>query len=107
MHVRMKAGTRIEETARSVDQIEQMIRQVIPANQLEGIVDNLGIPYSGINLSYNNTGTMSAADGDILVSLKQHHDPTNKFVERSVDACRMIFRNRVLVSTGRYGRPDS
>src|SRR6202040_1863776 len=51
MHVRMKAGTRIEETARSVDQIEQMIRQVIPANQLQGIVDNLGIPYSGINTS--------------------------------------------------------
>src|SRR6202043_1099010 len=59
MHIRMKAGTRIEETARSVDQIEQMIRQVIPANQLQGIVDNLGIPYSGINTSYNNTGTMS------------------------------------------------
>jgi multidrug efflux pump subunit AcrB len=55
MHVRMKAGTRIEETARSVDEIEQMIRQVIPANQLQGIVDNLGIPYSGINTSYNNT----------------------------------------------------
>ena len=81
MHVRMKAGTRIEETARSVDQIEQMIRQVIPANQLEGIIDNLGIPYSGINTSYNNTGTMSAADGDILVSLNQNHDPTNKFIQ--------------------------
>src|ERR1700751_4703111 len=81
MHVRMKAGTRIEVTARSVDQIEQMIRQVIPANQLQGIVDNLGIPYSGINTSYNNTGTMSAADGDILVSLNQNHDPTNKFIQ--------------------------
>jgi multidrug efflux pump subunit AcrB len=81
MHVRMKAGTRIEETARSVDQIEQMIRQVIPADQLQGIIDNLGIPYSGINTSYNNTGTMSAADGDILVSLNQNHDPTNKFIE--------------------------
>jgi multidrug efflux pump subunit AcrB len=81
MHIRMKAGTRIEETARSVDQIEQMIRQVIPANQLQGIVDNLGIPYSGINTSYNNTGTMSAADGDILVSLNQNHDPTNQFVQ--------------------------
>jgi multidrug efflux pump subunit AcrB len=81
MHVRMKAGTRIEETARSVDQIEQMIRQVIPANQLQGIIDNLGIPYSGINVSYNNTGTMSAADGDILVSLNQNHDPTNKFIQ--------------------------
>ena len=81
MHVRMKAGTRIEETARSVDEIEQMIRQVIPANQLQGIIDNLGIPYSGINTSYNNTGTMSAADGDILVSLNENHGPTNKFVQ--------------------------
>src|ERR1700761_7093310 len=81
MHIRMKAGTRIEETARSVDEIEQMIRQVIPANQLEGIIDNLGIPYSGINTSYNNTGTMSAADADILVSLDEKHDPTDNFVE--------------------------
>src|SRR5246127_2711364 len=81
MHVRMRAGTRIEETARTVDQIEQMMRKIIPVNQLEMIVDNMGIPYSGINTSYNTTGTMSAADSDILVSLKEHHDPTNHFVE--------------------------
>jgi len=81
MHVRMKSGTRIEETARSVDQIEQMIRRVIPANQIHGVVDNLGIPYSGINVSYNTTGTMSPADGDILVSLNGNHDPTDKFVQ--------------------------
>jgi len=81
MHVRVKSGTRIEETARSIDQIEQMIRQVIPANQLHGIIDNLGIPYSGINISYNTTGTMSPADGDILVSLNENHDPTNNFVQ--------------------------
>ena len=81
MHVRVKSGTRIEETARSIDQIEQMIRQVIPANQLHGIIDNLGIPYSGINISYNTTGTMSPADGDILVSLNENHDPTDKFVQ--------------------------
>jgi multidrug efflux pump subunit AcrB len=81
MHVRTRAGTRIEETARTVDYIEQMIRQIIPSNQVEMIVDNMGIPYSGINLSYNNTGTMSPADCDILVSLKENHDPTNKFVE--------------------------
>jgi len=81
MHVRTRAGTRIEETARTVDQIEQMIRQIIPANQVQIIVDNMGIPYSGINTSYNTTGTMSAADCDILVSLKENHDPTNTFVE--------------------------
>src|ERR1700756_4982416 len=81
MHVRTRAGTRIEETASTVDQIEQMIRKVIPANQVNLIVDNMGIPYSGINTSYNNTGTMSPADADILVSLNENHGPTDRYVE--------------------------
>ncbi|MBV9392273.1 MAG: efflux RND transporter permease subunit, partial [Verrucomicrobia bacterium] len=81
MHVRFKPGTRIEETARSVDKIETMIRQIIPADQLTSIIDNLGIPYSGINLSYNTTGTMSAADGDILVELAPKHKPTDIFTQ--------------------------
>src|ERR1700733_10468130 len=72
MHIRMKAGTRVEETARSADLIENMLRRIIPASQLEGIIDNLGIPYSGINLSYSTSGTTSAADGDILVCLKEN-----------------------------------
>jgi multidrug efflux pump subunit AcrB len=82
LHVRMKSGTRIEETARRVNLIEQMIRQVIPSDQLGGIIDNLGLPYSGINTSYDTTGTVSAADGDILVSLNKGHEPTNNFVRR-------------------------
>ncbi|HEY0793367.1 MAG TPA: efflux RND transporter permease subunit [Chthoniobacterales bacterium] len=82
LHVRLKSGTRIEETARTVDQIEDMIRRVIPADQVQGIIDNLGIPYSGINLSYNTTGTMSPADGDILVSLNPKHDPTDTFTQQ-------------------------
>jgi len=80
MHIRMKAGTRVEETARNADLIEQMLRRIVPADQLDGIIDNLGIPYSGINLSYNTSGTTSAADGDILVSLKEKHTPTNELV---------------------------
>jgi len=80
LHVRVRPGTRIEETARKVDLIEKMIRQVIPPNQLIGIIDNEGIPYSGINTAYNDTGTVSSADGDILVSLSQGHEPTDKFV---------------------------
>ncbi|HZC34846.1 MAG TPA: efflux RND transporter permease subunit, partial [Chthoniobacterales bacterium] len=80
LHVRTPSGTRIEETARTVDQIEGMIRRVIPKNQLQGIIDNIGIPYSGINLSYNTTGTMSPADGDIIVSLNPEHEPTVKFM---------------------------
>jgi multidrug efflux pump subunit AcrB len=80
MHIRMKAGTRIEETARTADEIEHTLRRLIPSDQLEGIIDNLGIPYSGINLSYNTSGTTSAADGDILVSLKENHGPTNQII---------------------------
>jgi multidrug efflux pump subunit AcrB len=82
LHVRVRSGTRIEETARRVDLIEKMIRQVIPAKQLGGIIDNEGIPYSGINTSYNTTGTVSTADGDILVSLNQGHEPTDKFIRQ-------------------------
>src|SRR5258708_16336546 len=78
----MTAGTRIEETARKVDQIEGMIRQVIPKKQLQGIIDNIGIPYSGINLSYNTTGTMSPADADIIVSLNPDHEPTIGFMRQ-------------------------
>jgi multidrug efflux pump subunit AcrB len=80
LHVRVRSGTRIEETARQVDLIEKMIRQVIPPNQLSGIIDNEGIPYSGVNTAYNTTGTVSSADGDILVSLNQGHEPTDKFI---------------------------
>jgi multidrug efflux pump subunit AcrB len=80
MHIRMRAGTRIEETARTADEVEHMLRQIIPTNQLDGIIDNLGIPYSGINTSYNTSGTTSAADGDIIVSLKENHSPTNDFI---------------------------
>lgn len=82
MHVRVKSGTRIEETARTVDFIEQMIRRIIPADQIDGIIDNIGLPYSGINLTYNNTGTISSADADIIVSLKEKHGPTNEYVRK-------------------------
>src|SRR6201985_271630 len=58
-----------------------MLRKVIPANQENISVDNMGIPYSGINTSYNNTGTMSPADADILVSLNENHGPTDRYVQ--------------------------
>ena len=58
MHVRAQPGTRIEETARLFDLIEQTIRQTIPPNQIDNIVDNIGLPYSGINMAYQNTGTI-------------------------------------------------
>jgi multidrug efflux pump subunit AcrB len=82
LHVRTKSGTRIEEVARQVDQIEGAIRQEIPKEQLKTIIDNIGLPYSGINLTYSNSGVASAADADILVSLDPKHDPTAQFVTK-------------------------
>jgi len=82
LHVRLKSGTRIEEVARRADQIETAIRQEIPKEQLKGIIDNIGLPYSGINLTYSNSGVASAADTDILVSLAERHDPTITFVDK-------------------------
>jgi len=82
LHVRAKSGTRIEEVARQVDQIEAAIRQEIPKEQLKGIIDNIGLPYSGINLTYSNSGVASAADADILVSLGEKHDPTAQYVSK-------------------------
>jgi multidrug efflux pump subunit AcrB len=82
LHVRAVAGTRVEETAKLVDQVEALIRQRIPATELQGIIDNIGLPNSGINLSYNNTGTAGPADGDILVALQQNHQPTANYVRQ-------------------------
>jgi multidrug efflux pump subunit AcrB len=76
LHIRAKTGTRIEETAKLCDQIEGVIRKDIPPAELGGILDNLGLPYSSINLSYSNSGVIGTADGDILVSLNPGHKPT-------------------------------
>jgi multidrug efflux pump subunit AcrB len=80
LHVRAKTGTRIEETARLVDLVEGGIRQTIPSAEMDNILDNIGLPYSNINYTYNRSGATSAADADILVSLKEKHHPTADYV---------------------------
>ncbi|MET3915242.1 CzcA family heavy metal efflux pump [Variovorax sp. OAS795] len=80
LHVRAPTGTRIEETARLTDRVEAAIRELVPADQLETILDNLGIPNSGINLSYSNAGTIGTFDAELLLSLKEGHRPTEEFV---------------------------
>ncbi len=70
LHMRARTGLRIEETARLADQVNQTIRQVIPPHELVTILDNIGVPYSGINLSYSNSGTFGTSDAEILVQLK-------------------------------------
>jgi multidrug efflux pump subunit AcrB len=82
LHVRAKTGTRIEETARLVDQIDRYIRTQIPSSEMSGILDNIGLPTSGINLSYSNSGTIGNADAEILGSLQPKHHSTFAYVAR-------------------------
>ncbi len=83
LHVRARTATRIEETAKLADEVEQYIRTVIPKEELTGVLDNIGLPYSGINTSYANNGTIGTADAEILCSLNaEKHGPTAKYVAR-------------------------
>jgi CzcA family heavy metal efflux pump len=82
MHVRAQPGTRIEETARLFDRIEQAVRGIIPTAELDNIVDNIGLPFSGINMAYQNTGTIGPEDGDALISLKPDHVPTQGYIKK-------------------------
>ena len=80
LHMRAPTGTRIEETAQLADRVEAAIRQLIPARELETILDNLGVPNSGINLSYSNAGTIGTLDGEIQMSLREGHRPTVELI---------------------------
>ncbi len=82
MHIRAQPGTRIEETARLFDLVAQTVRKTIPPGQLDNIVDNIGLPFSGINMAYQNTGTIGPEDGDALISLKEDHAPTASFIKQ-------------------------
>jgi multidrug efflux pump subunit AcrB len=82
LHVRAKTGTRIEEMARICDLVEQEIRRIIPPDEVATILDNIGLPLSGTNMSYNMSGTLGVADADIQVALKHGHGPTAEYVRR-------------------------
>jgi multidrug efflux pump subunit AcrB len=82
IHVRAHTGTRIEETAALCDQIDSTIRQQIPAKELVTVLDNIGLPYSGLNLSYSTSAPIGPADADIQVQLTPDHHPTAAYVER-------------------------
>jgi multidrug efflux pump subunit AcrB len=81
VHVRAQTGTRIEETTKLADRIGETIHKIIPANELGGIVDNIGLTVSGINMAYNNSGTIGLEDADILISLNPNHAPTAGYVK--------------------------
>ena len=79
-HMRARAGTRVEETARLCDQVEEAIRAEIPADEITSIIDDIGLPNSVINLLHSNAGTLGVEDADILVSLRPNHRPTADYV---------------------------
>ncbi len=80
LHFRAQTGTRIEETAMLADLIENTIRQQIPQQEMQGIVDNIGLPYSQLNFLYNTSGVIGASDADVLVTLNAKHRPTADYV---------------------------
>ncbi|RQT42083.1 efflux RND transporter permease subunit [Burkholderia cepacia] len=81
LHMRAPTGYRIEETARLADQVERVIRETVPPDELGAIVDNLGLPVSGINLSYSNAGTIGTLDGELLIALTPGHRATQHYVQ--------------------------
>jgi len=82
LHLRAPTGMRIEQTAHLCDLVEQSIRRQLPADQVSDIIDNIGLPYSGINLAYSSSGTVGTMDADILVTLSPNHQPTEEFVHK-------------------------
>jgi multidrug efflux pump subunit AcrB len=81
LHVRARAGLRVEETARLCDQIEAFLREQIPPGQLQTILDNIGLPNSGINQSYSSNGTIGTSDAEILIGLNpEHHPPSAELI---------------------------
>jgi multidrug efflux pump subunit AcrB len=83
LHMRARTGLRIEESAKLADQVNQVIAQTIPKKDLGTVLDNIGLPYSGINLSYSNAGTIGTSDAEILVQLKQERGkPTSSYIEQ-------------------------
>jgi multidrug efflux pump subunit AcrB len=80
LHLRAPTGTRIEETAALCDRVQAAIRAVIPNEEIVSVIDNIGLPYSGINLSYTNSAPIGSSDADILVALSEHHKPTDTYV---------------------------
>ena len=82
LHLRAFTGARIDETATLCDRVEATIREVIPARELATIVDNIGVPYSGINTAYSSSAPIGPGDADILVNLTEHHQPTIEYVRK-------------------------
>lgn len=91
LHMRAPSGTRVERTAIIADEVQTVIRKVIPEKDLAGILDNVGLPNSGINLSYSSSGTIGAFDADIMITLKPGHRPSEYYMEALLPELRKNF----------------
>jgi len=82
LHMRAPTGTRIEQTARLADEVEATIRTIIPKSDEAALLDNIGVPVSGINLTYDSSAPVGSEDADIMITLKKGHAPTADYVAR-------------------------
>jgi multidrug efflux pump subunit AcrB len=82
LHVRAPAGTRLEQTQDYFAQVEEAIRTLVGPGQIDTVLDNIGLPYSGMNIALSDSTTVGPMDGEILISLKKRHTPTAKLVAR-------------------------
>jgi len=95
------------ETTKLADRIGEAIHKIIPASELGGITDNIGLSVSGINMAYNNSGTIGVEDADILISLQPNHAPTADYVKAMRGtAAASVPRYLLRLPAGRHGQPD-
>ena len=95
MHARVPVGTRVEESAARFAKIEAAIRDVIPSDEITTLVDNIGLPPSSINLTYNNTGVVGSQDGDVQIALREGHRPTANYVRTLRERLPQLFPDTV------------
>ena len=83
LHFRARPGLRVEETAKLCDEVERVLRSEIPKEELQTVLDNIGLPYSSINLSYSSSGVIGTSDAEVLIALNpEHHHPTAQYIRR-------------------------
>ena len=93
LHVRAPPASRLEETQRYFAEVESAIRQIVGRDQIEVILDNIGLPYSGINIALSDSATVGPMDGEILISLKEKHTPDGRLMSPPCGViCPSVFR---------------
>ena len=107
LHIRGHGGLRVEQTAKLFGDVANAVRRVIPPSQLANVTENIGLPASGINMAYQNTGTVGQEDGDMLITLNADHSPTAELRQDTANGtAARVSRHDVLVPAGRHRLAD-